>query len=162
MCLKPLAVFAENATVDEAVFFAEGTVMHHLSSKMKLGHPIVKDVMKLLRSCTQLPEHSLRPFTLFLALVTSSVKAQTVAVTESLKATLVKNIAFAIRREEDAWFASVTQPFPDPGKLIGKLIEQSTRYGGWHLIVTGLIAMAFMTFSPWLPLRSSSCTFWQL
>ena len=71
-----------------------------------MGHPVEKDILKLLRSGSQLPEYILENrFVLFLSLALASVKQHQATVVECLKATICKNItltvSFLMRQRKD-------------------------------------------------------------
>ena len=73
-----------------------------------MGHPVEKDVLKLLRSASQLPECVLENrFVLFVSLALASVKQHQATVVECLKAAICKNIALTLKSCTSAWLRQV-------------------------------------------------------
>lgn len=81
----------------EVMQSTEGTIMYHLVHAVRMGHPIAKEVLKLARSCSQLPEILLRmPFVHFLILAMSSDKHQRTPCIEHLKSAISKAIQIQV------------------------------------------------------------------
>ena len=73
-------------------------MIYHLIHAIRMGHPVEKDILKLLRSGSQLPESVLsNRFVLFLSLAFASVKQHQATVVECVKAAICKSIALTVR-----------------------------------------------------------------
>ena len=59
--------------------------MVHINTEARTGHPIVKEVLKLLKSALHVPEVVANPFTLNLCLSLTSLKHYRQPLVESLK-----------------------------------------------------------------------------
>ena len=136
----------------EAYQRSEFTVIFHLMHAVTMGHPIGKEIIKLLRSSSQLPDVIFaNPFNMFLGLAITSIKPhQTVAI-DCIKAATCKNIQLQLKRDESAWFRQTVPNTIEPKALFSHLIKQSTTFGGWDLIGVGLIDVAMC-------LLDSSCS----
>jgi len=45
---------------------SESTIIYHISQAIKMGHPVGKEILKMIRSGTQIPEIIFGHFTLYL------------------------------------------------------------------------------------------------
>lgn len=134
--------FSEGDPEIGAVKQAEGTVLYHITSSIRRGHPMGKDVMKALRTGTQLPDVMLSPFTVYLALSLTSIKTMSQPILEHLKTTISKNISFGLRRNVDAWFKKATPSTHPTSAMFHRLLDQTSTYGGWELIEKGCLDLA--------------------
>ena len=73
------------------------TVLFHVCQALCQGHPIHKDVLRLLRAGAQSPHLVLSRFTLFLGLAMSSVKKFRQSVGDAIRALFVKQIDINLR-----------------------------------------------------------------
>ena len=131
---------------------SEAMIIFHLIHAIRMGHPIGKEVMKLLKSSSQLPDVIIaNPFNMFLGLAMTSIKQYQTTVVDCIKSATCKLIQLQLKRSESAWFRQ-TVPTPiEPKALFNQLINQSTTFGGWDLIGDGLINLA-------IGLLDSSCS----
>ena len=130
---------------------SECMVIFHLIHAIRMGHPIGKEVMKLLKSSTHLPEVVIaNPFNMFLGLAMTSIKQYHLSVADSIKSAISKHVQLDLKRDESAWFRQTVPSIIQPKALFTQLINQSTTFGGWDLIGDGLISVA-------IGLLDSSC-----
>ena len=136
----------------EAYQRSECIVIFHLVHAIKMGHPIGREIVKLLRSSSQLPDVIFaNPFNMFIGLAVTSIKNHHTVAVECIKTATCKNIQLQLKRDESAWFRQTVPFATDPKILFGHLIEQSTTFGGWDMIGAGLIEVAMC-------LLDSSCS----
>ena len=64
---------------------SQSITMVHINTEARTGHPIVKEVLKLLKSALHVPEIVANPFTLNLCLSLTSLKHYRQPLVESLK-----------------------------------------------------------------------------
>ena len=108
-----------------------------------MGHPIGKEILKILRSSSQLPDVVIaNPFNMFLFLAMTSIKTHRWTAVELVKSAVCKSIHLQLRREENAWFRQTVPLMSNPRKLFDHLIEQSVCYGGWDFIGAGLVDLS--------------------
>lgn len=84
---------------------SESISMVHINTEARSGHPIVKELLKLLKVGVNAPELVFNPFTLKLALSLTSLKQNRQTLVEGLKNIIVKIIACSLRKESNAWFS---------------------------------------------------------
>merc|ERR1719376_224092 len=88
----------------EATFQSEGTVVFHLVHAIRMGHPIERDVLKLLKSGAQLPQVvTQNRFVLFVSLAMASVKKHRATVAEAIKAAACKSITLKMKASAHGW-----------------------------------------------------------
>ena len=130
---------------------SECIVIFHLIHAIRMGHPIGKEALKLLKSSAQLPDVVLaNPFNMFLGLAMTSIKQHQILVNDCIKSATCKHIQLQLKRDESAWFRQTVPNAIEPKALFSQLIKQSTTFGGWDLIGNGLIDVA-------IGLLDSSC-----
>ena len=97
------ALFTGAGVPKESLCQSEGTVIYHLIHAIRMGHPVAKDILKLLKSGSQLPECVLHNrFVLFLALALASVKQHQTTIVEYIKAAIDKNITLRVSSKQSA------------------------------------------------------------
>ena len=147
------ADFIEDGTSNYALQRSECNVIFHLTHAVKMGHPIGKEILKLLKSSIQLSDVLFaNPFNMFVGLAITTIKPHQVMATDCIKTAAYKNIQLQLKRDESAWFRQTVPPVTDSQKLFSHLIEQSTTFGGWNMIETGLIDVS-------MGLLDMSCSF---
>lgn len=91
--------FLDAGVPKESLCQSEGTVIYHLIHAIRMGHPVEKDILKLLRSGSQLPEYVLHNrFVLFLSLALASVKQHQTTIVECIKAAICKSITLTVSK----------------------------------------------------------------
>ena len=118
---------------------AEGTVVFHVTQAARAGHPIAKELVKLVKAGAQAPEVILNPCSIFLALALTSAKQLQTQLLEALRAAIRRCFQLEERRREHAWLRDVVPRVGDISSLLSLVISQSKRAGGWDLIGQGLI-----------------------
>ena len=118
-----------------------GMVLYHVSQALNKGHPIQRDVMKLLRSAVQSPDLVLHTFVLFLALAMTGHKKFRQPVGDTVRSAVVKQVELDIRSQSDAWFRRAF-PAHEVQRLIRNVITMATSFGGWELIAQGVLDLA--------------------
>ena len=142
----------DNGQSTEELQRSESMVIFHLMHAVKMGHPIGKEIMKLLRSSSQLPDVIMaNPFNMFVAFAITSIKPHRLAAIDCIKTATCKSIQLQLKREESAWLRQTLPNTKDAKVLLCHLIEQRTKFGGWDLIGVGLVEVAMCLFD-------SSCT----
>lgn len=116
-------------------------ILFYCNLQNRLFFILFREILKLLKSGVQNPEHVLHPFVLFLALAMTSHKKFRHPVGDILKSVVVKQVEFDLRRRENAWFRR-TFPKIDTQLLITNLIRQGARFGGWELMAQGVLDLA--------------------
>lgn len=117
------------------------TVLFHVCQALSQGHPIHKDLLRLLRAGAQSPHLVLSPFVLFLGLAMASVKKFRQSVGDAIRAIFVKQIDIKLRCRHDAWFEHRSH-YVAVATLTKHLIRQSTKFGGWDHIAQGVLDLA--------------------
>lgn len=121
---------------------SEGTVVFHVCHAARMGHSIVKDVIKVIRAGAQAPNLVLDQFIVFIALGLSSSKPHRQTIIDCLKATILRAFIISSRRQKEAWFRNAMDRVPDPFKLLRRLIRQAIQFGGWDVISGGVLDLA--------------------
>lgn len=125
---------------------AESIVMVHIVSKARIGHPVVKEVLKLLKSAMAAPELVFNPFMLLLCLSLTSLRQHRQVIIESIKGVIGKVIVSNLKKRDNAWYseeisqAGIAEPFD----LMAMIINDTCTYGSWGLIGDGVVGLAFM------------------
>jgi len=138
MDIESLDIISEDHTVEE-LQEAEGTVIFHLTQAAKMGHTVSKEMMKLVKAGSHAPELVLSPFSLFMALALTSVKAWKGQLLDSLRMAITRSIMLEEKRNKNAWLRTNLPKSPDTGDLLSQVIGQSCKSGGWDLIGQGLV-----------------------
>lgn len=159
---------SNNTITQTALRRSESIVMVHINSKAS-GHPILKEVQKMLKSGIHVPDLIFNPFTLQLCLSLTSLKQHRAGLVDGLKgnkvlqklretncATENENLPFLIisgviqktvlsikKKKESIWFCEEIGEIHHPLKLLSKVIENTCQYGSWALIGDGVVDLAF-------------------
>ena len=109
----------ENQTEDSEEFLgsfssnslkrSESISMVHLTSEARTGHPIVKELLKMMKIGFHVPELIFNPFMLKLSLSLTSLKHYRGSIVESLKSIVGKILSANTRKFNNAWFAEEIQ-----------------------------------------------------
>ena len=118
---------------------AEGTVVFHVTCQARSGHPIAKELVKLVKAGAHAPEVILNPCSIFLALALTSAKQLRTQLLDALKAAVRRCFQMEERRKEHAWLRDVVPRVGDISSLLSLVISQSKRAGGWDLIGKGMV-----------------------
>ena len=118
---------------------AEGTVVFHVTCQARSGHPIAKELVKLVKAGAHAPEVILNPCSIFLALALTSAKQLHTQLLDALKAAVRRCFQMEERRKEHAWLRDVVPRVGDISSLLSLVISQSKRAGGWDLIGQGMV-----------------------
>ena len=117
---------------------AEGTVVYHVSQQARAGHPIAREVVRVARAAAQAPE-ALDPCSLLLALALAADRRLQAPLLDSLRQAVTRALALEERRRESAWVREVVPGVTDLPSLLGQVIEESRRSGGWDLVGQGVV-----------------------
>jgi hypothetical protein len=120
---------------------AEGTVVYHIAQQVRTGHPIAKEVLKLVKAGVSSPNIILNPFSLFLALALTSDRQLQAPLLTSLRLAISCCFALEERRRESAWLREAVPRLPDVSDLLTQIIGQAGQAGGWDLIGPGLVEL---------------------
>ena len=122
---------------------SESTVVFHLTHAVRMGHPIEKDCLKLLKSSTQLPEVVFNHrFVLFLSLALSSVKKLKPVVLEHLRLAACRSIGLKTKAQNNEWLRQTLPDLEAIDNVFEGLVEQTSKFGGWELIGQGVVELA--------------------
>lgn len=122
---------------------AESIVLFHMAYAIRRGHPVSKEIMKMLKSGQAVPENVLNPFCLLVSLAMTCVKQHRPGVVDALKVVATKCVHLQHKRSDNLWFRKQTAQLPDIAKLLEvEVIEKTTRYSSWELIGEGVVDLA--------------------
>jgi len=136
----------------EEVQQAEGVIVYYITQAAKMGHPIAKEISKLVKSSTNFPAMILNPFCLFSCLALTSSQQLCTTLLDCLKTAISKGFSIEESRVASQWFRQNTPPIPDISGLFSLVISQSKRYGGWDLIGQGLVDLSILMLDTQPPL----------
>ena len=118
--------------------------MVHFNTEARTGHPMVKEVLKLIKAGHHVPELIFNPFTLKLCLSLTSLKQYRQPLVEGLKGAIGRIMICAQKKHANAWFAEEIQDLPDCKALIQDVIKTTCTYGSWELIGDGIVDLALL------------------
>lgn len=131
---------AEERGVEE-LRAAEGTVVYHVSQQARAGHPVAREVVRVVRAAALAPEALADPCSLRLALALAADRRLQAPLLDSLRQAVTRALALEERRRESAWLREVVPGTVDLPSLLGQVIEQSSRSGGWELVGQGVVGL---------------------
>lgn len=153
--MDSMDLISEGQTTEE-LLQAEGTVVYHLVQEARTGHPLAREVVRLVRAATQAPDLLLNPFSLLLSLALTSCRQLQTQLGEPLRQAMVRCLALEERRGESAWLRDVLPRLGDVSDLLTQIISGTKRGGCWDLVGQGLVdlGLALLDMLPGLGRRS--------
>ena len=121
---------------------SESIVMVHIMNEARSGHPISKEVLKLLKSGLHMPDHIIKLFTVQVCLSLSMLKQHQAPIIEGLKNVITKLIICNQRSNENAWFQEEVPGITDGKSVLLQLIQNVCQHGSWGLTGQGVVDLA--------------------
>ena len=126
---------------------SESIVMVHIMNEARSGHPIAKEVLKLLKAGLHVPDQIFNPFLVQLCLCLSVLKQHQSSIIEGMKSVISKLINSNLKSQENAWFNEelrMNSMNTDARSVLMQVIHQVCNYGSWGHIGPGLVDLALV------------------
>ena len=126
---------------------SESIVMVHIMNEARSGHPIAKEVLKLLKAGLHVPDQIFNPFLVQVCLCLSVLKQHQSSIIESMKSVISKLIISNMKSQENAWFNEelrLNSMNTDARSVLMEVIHQVCNYGSWGHIGLGLVDLALV------------------
>ncbi len=121
---------------------SESISMVHFSTEARTGHPVVKEVIKMLKTGLNIPDFVVNPFMLKLCLCFTSLKHFRPTLVDGLKSVLNRVVQNELRQKANAWFAEEIGKIPNCKDLLYGIVSSTCKYGSWELIGDGIVDLA--------------------
>ena len=95
------------------IYDSQSAALYHLNQAIRMGHPILKEILKLLKTASQLPEQTFSPFTTLLLFSLTVIKSHKTAALDGLKSALSKALSTETKAQTDAWLRGVSPQSAD-------------------------------------------------
>ena len=116
--------------------------MVHIMNEARSGHPISKEVLKLLKSGLHMPDHIIKLFTVQVCLSLSVLKHHQNSIIEGLKNVVTKLIICNQKSMENAWFQEEVPGITDGKSVLLQLIQNVCQHGSWGLTGQAIVDLA--------------------
>ena len=139
-------VISAEAISANALRRSESIVMVHVMNEARSGHPIAKEIQKLLKAGLHVPDKVFNPFLVQLCLCLAVLKQHQTNIVESLKSVVSKLIISNLKAQDNAWFEEELSSVgkANPKAILMQVIHQVCRYGSWGHIGPGLVDLALV------------------
>ncbi|KZC06011.1 Fanconi anemia group I protein like protein [Dufourea novaeangliae] len=134
----------------------ESTVLYHVYQHVQLNHENLKDFIRYLKSVSYTSEYILQPFMLAVLMSVFGIYADQIF--EILKAAIINNSLDKEKRQNNAWLRQLLPSEINIINIIRRIIDTSNK--DRHMVLKGLIDLAFMLMSTDQKLKNNTTVVW--